>query len=216
MQNIILKQFVPCETKPNIVYRKVNCKHWEVNGDCATRCKLKNKDVSIGDCKRCDVIDPIETLPQKLNERTHPLIRDMKEKLPQYNAFKVNGEPKTEEEKSFAEKAKSYASAEASQILQGKISQEAFEKRKATCMACEYRVAFAKEQKDEIGWCKGGCGCSVGNPRAALSQKLYMPTLSCPKGKFGPEKGEGFNVADAADSVKGIITSVKNLFEKDK
>jgi hypothetical protein len=43
-----------------------------------------------------------------------------------------------------------------------------------------------------------------------------MPTLSCPKGKFGIEKGTGFNVTDAVDSAKGIIKSVKNLFEKDK
>lgn len=210
-----MKQFVPCETNPSVVYRKINCKHWIINNECQSYCSIKNKNTSFMDCKSCDIREPFVSVQENVNEKSHPFVNQMKQKIPQYNAFKVK-HPTTEEEKSFAEKAKSYASAEASQILQGKISQEAFEKRKATCMACEYRVAFAKEQKDEIGWCKGGCGCSVGNPRAALSQKLYMPTLSCPKGKFGPEKGEGFNVADAADSVKGIITSVKNLFEKDK
>lgn len=124
--------------------------------------------------------------------------------------------PEKVEEPSFAKKAKSYVKAEASQVLEGKVSEEIFEKRKQFCMSCEHRVEQHKTYKDSIGWCKGGCGCSLGNPRAALSQKLYMPSLSCPKRKFGPEKGEGFNVSDATDSVKGIISSVKNLFEKDK
>lgn len=214
MSNISLKQFVICETNQSKIYRKINCEHWNLNSSCKTHCKLKEKDVSLFECRQCDVRKPL--IEEKTaNTKTHPFVQQMRDKLPQYNAFKA---PTAEElqEKTFAEKAKSYAAAEASQMLQGKVSQEAFEKRKAICMSCEYRVAFAKEHKDEIGWCKGGCGCSVGNPRAALSQKLYMPTLSCPKNKFGPEKGEGFNISDAADSVKGIITSVKNLFEKDK
>jgi hypothetical protein len=43
-----------------------------------------------------------------------------------------------------------------------------------------------------------------------------MPSVSCPKKKWGIEKGEGFKVADTLDSIKGVATSVKNLFEKDK
>ena len=98
-------------------------------------------------------------------------------------------------------------------MFTGKISQEIFEKRKSICMSCEHRVAKAKDKEDEIGWCKGGCGCSIGNPRAALSEKLYMPTLSCPKKKFGPEKGVGFNVSDALNSIKGLATAVKSNLE---
>jgi hypothetical protein len=43
-----------------------------------------------------------------------------------------------------------------------------------------------------------------------------MPKWICPMGKFGKEKGEGFNVSDAANSVKGVFTSVKNLFNKEE
>jgi hypothetical protein len=41
-----------------------------------------------------------------------------------------------------------------------------------------------------------------------------MPTLSCPKGKFGVEKGAGFEISDAVDSAKGILTSAISIFKK--
>jgi hypothetical protein len=41
-----------------------------------------------------------------------------------------------------------------------------------------------------------------------------MPDLTCPLNKFPKEVGEGFNTADALDSVKGIIQSVGDLFKK--
>jgi hypothetical protein len=217
MTNISLKQFVVCESDTTKAYRKINCTYWNIeNSTCGAHCKLKSKEVSFLECRTCDVREPLHVEKEITNKRTHPFVQQMRDKIPQYNAIKKPTTEQIEEQKSFIEKAKSYGTAETSQMIQGKVSEEIFEKRKAICMSCEYRVAFAKEQKDSIGWCKGGCGCTVGNPRAALSQKLYMPTLSCPKKKFGPEKGEGFNISDAADSVKGIITSVKNLFEKDK
>lgn len=177
----------------------VDCKHWSVDvTKCQTICSLKViNNPSVTDCSTC---------PHRESYKTR-LILESKE---------VESQEEQIEEKPFMEKAKSYAKAETSQMVQGKVSHEIFEKRKSICMNCEYRVPKTREFVDEIGWCKGGCGCSVGNRRAALSQKLYMPTLSCPKGKFGPEKGEGFNVSDVVDSVKGIVTSVKNLFEKDK
>lgn len=218
MNPISLKQFHICETNNNVVYKKINCKHWSVKDDsCSQHCTLKNIECGHKVCSSCAEREPIQISPPPKNPRTHPFINEMKEKLPQYNVYKPQT-PSEESvnEKSFVEKAKSYASAETSQMVQGKVSKKVFEKRKNICMSCEYRVPIAKEKKDEIGWCKGGCGCTVGNPRAALSQKLYMPTLSCPKGKFGPDTGEGFSISDAVDSVKGIITSVKNLFEKDK
>jgi hypothetical protein len=117
---------------------------------------------------------------------------------------------------SFIEKTKNYFKAESSQALLGKVSEKIFKKRKQICMACEFRISSAKNATDSIGWCKGGCGCSVGNPRAALSQKLYMPTLSCPKGKFGKEEGRGFSVEDAVDSGKGFFKSLASLIKGQK
>jgi hypothetical protein len=219
MRVVTLNQFKICETNDSVSHIQINCKHWNLeNESCKPFCKLKNTNVNFPTCRGCQERDPIVDPFQNKNDNTHPFVKQMREKLPQHNAYKVVNEEKqnSEEEKSFTEKAMSYGAAETSQILQGKVSNEVFEKRKKICMSCEFRVPEAKKIKDEIGWCKGGCGCTVGNPRAALSQKLYMPTLSCPKKKFGPEKGEGFNINDAKDSVKGIITSVKNLFEKDK
>ena len=170
----------------------VDCKHWSVDTDrCKTDCSLNViNNPTVTDCSKC---------PKRESYNTK-VILESKE---------INLSDK-EEEKSFIEKAKNYTKAETSQMFQGKVSQEIFEKRKEICMSCEFRVQEAKGAKDEIGWCKGGCGCIVGNPRAALSQKLYMPTLSCPKKKFGAEKGSGFNIPDSLDSVKGILTSIKN------
>lgn len=214
MKNVTLPQYHICNNNSK-AHIKINCKHWIVKDEtCTPFCNLKNVNCNLYDCKKCEERDPISDPRKNKNDTTHPFVKEMREKLPQHNAFKIT-ESKVID-KSFTEKAISYGAAEASQIIQGKVSQQIFEKRKEICMACPYRVNESNNGKDEIGWCKGGCGCSVGNPRAALSQKLYMPTLSCPKGKFGVEKGDGFNITDAADSVKGIISSVKNLFEKDK
>lgn len=189
----------------NIAYSGVDCKNW--------RLKNRSPDCSLGlDLNQCS------SCPSKISRKgdfKNPPIFVL---TIQETEKKIEEEIKTKkiEEPSFVQKAKSYVKAEGSQVISGKVSEEIFEKRKSICMACEYRVSEHKTYKDSIGWCKGGCGCGVGNQRAALSQKLYMPTLSCPKKKFGPEKGEGFNVSDAVDSVKGIVTSVKNLFDKDK
>ena len=117
---------------------------------------------------------------------------------------------------SFSQKATSYSKAEASQIFQGKVSEEVFEKRKALCMECPARVNV-KPETESIGWCKGGCGCTIGSTRAALSQKLYMPNISCPLKKFGPEQGSGFNIKDAINSVTGIATAIQEtITDKDK
>jgi hypothetical protein len=182
-------------------YDIVDCKNWRINNSIPD-CSLK---LDLNQCNSC-------TAKQSRNGdyKNPPIfvitIKNTEEKI------------KKEEirEPTFIEKAKSYVKAETSQMALGKVDEETFEKRKAICMSCEYRVQSHKTYKDSIGWCKGGCGCSLGNPRAALSEKLYMPTLSCPKKKFGPEIGKGFNIKDAADSVKGVAKSIVNLFEKDK
>jgi hypothetical protein len=42
-----------------------------------------------------------------------------------------------------------------------------------------------------------------------------MPDLVCPLNKFPQETGQGFNVSDAIDSVKGAVQSVISLFKQD-
>lgn len=179
----------------------VDCVYWNINtSECKAICSLKViNNPTILDCSKCP----------KRTSYNLPKIGENKETLSESETQEVLNI-------SFAEKTKNYIKAESSQMFSGKVSQEVYEKRKLICMSCDFKVSEAKENKDEIGWCKGGCGCTIGNPRSALSQKLYMPTLSCPKGKFGTEKGTGFNINDAADSAKGLITSVGNLLKKDK
>lgn len=113
------------------------------------------------------------------------------------------------EDKSFIDKAVSYAKIESSQLFHGKVSKEIFEKRKESCITCT-RLMNPTPETEEIGWCTT-CGCSANNPRAALSNKLWMPDLECPLNKFPQEKGEGFNVTDAANSAKGTIQSLISL-----
>jgi hypothetical protein len=177
----------------------INCIHWRAL-NYVPKCKI---GLDASKCLECP--SRISHYQNYLNQQNIPYTK------PQEVAV-----PENKSQKSFIEKAKAYMKAEGSQALQGKVDDDVFEKRKNICISCSHLVKAKGDTKDSIGWCGGGCGCSVGNPRAALSQKLYMPTLSCPKGKFGVEKGSGFKVEDAVDSAKGIITSVKNLFEKDK
>jgi hypothetical protein len=190
MTNIHLNQLYSCDNQH--FYKKINCKHWSYNKTaCDLVCSLKNINPSEKDCRSCSDRDPVD-----LN------IKDIK------ILSKVEYSPNPTESK-----IRSYAKAEVSQFTQGKVSEEIFNKRKEHCMSCERRKNPHPEG-ESIGWCTS-CGCGI-TPRAALSQKLYIPTISCPLNKFGPEKGEGFNAKDAIDSVKGIATSVKSLFEKDK
>lgn len=197
MSKKILPILVECTISGNKI-NTLNCKHWSFDDrSCTVSCKIKeteNPDFLF--CSNCKKREPYST------EEVPEL---KKEDLIDHSA-----------EPSFVQKAKSYVKAEASQAFSGKVSSEVYQKRKETCMSCEYRVNNIKHLTDEIGWCKGGCGCTVGNPRAALSEKLHMPSLICPKNKFGTESGVGFNIKDAKDSVKGFAKSVKNLFEKDK
>ena len=190
MKNIHLNQLYSCDNKH--YYKKINCKHWAYEKQsCNSVCSLKNINPSNKDCFECSDIEYID-----LNVDHKSITKVEHSENPVKEA-----------------KIKSYAKAEVSQFTQGKVSEEMFNKRKDFCMSCERRTNPHPEG-ESIGWCTN-CGCGI-TPRAALSQKLYIPTISCPLQKFGPEKGEGFNAKDAIDSVKGIATSVKSLFEKDK
>jgi hypothetical protein len=231
--NPILPKVIPCKNH-TINSPVINCVHWDTDQECNTSCSIdviKNPDFNF--CVKCDKRKSLESShaePSRLvNENiiVSEIKKDIDLKIKKLRDKAQEGIKKGAElkkqmksEKSFIEKASSYLKAESSQATQGKISKENFEKRKEICMNCEFRVnniplPNKQPNHDSIGWCKGGCGCSVGNPRAALSEKLYMPTLRCPKGKFEEEKGEGFKVSDTLDSAKGIIKSVKSLFTKE-
>jgi hypothetical protein len=108
------------------------------------------------------------------------------------------------------DKAQKYISAETSQFIQGKVDDEIYNLRKSKCMDCQFRVNNISTVSDEIGWCTG-CGCGIGSERTKLSIKLRMPSLFCPKGKFGAAMGSGFKIADAKDSIKGVVSMIKNL-----
>lgn len=177
----------------------INCVHWRAI-DYIPKCKI---GLDASKCLECP--SRVSHYQNYLNKQNIPYTKPEEITIPD-----------NESKKSFIEKAKAYMKAEGSQALQGKVDDSVFERRKNICTSCPHLIKSKGTAEDVIGWCGGGCGCAVGNPRAALSQKLYMPTLSCPKGKFGAEKGSGFKVEDAVDSAKGILTSVKNLFEKDK
>lgn len=204
---ILIPKMVHCTVNGEYI-NNVNCQNWSVDhSSCKTNCSINHvANPTLEDCKKCDLRKSYRGKKViEIDDKT----RNMKIIDLEHTSVEQPKEPK------FMEKAKNYIKAETSQVLQGKVSKEVFEKRKAICMECPYRINGVKGKQDSVGWCKGGCGCSVGNPRATLSQKLYMPHISCPKGKFGTEKGEGFNASDAKDSAKGIIQSVKSLFRKD-
>lgn len=107
-----------------------------------------------------------------------------------------------------------YLKAETSQIIQGKVSEEIFEKRKNICLSCD-KMKNIQPESESIGWCTA-CGCGW-KSRAALSKKLHIPTLQCPLEKFGQEIGTGFNLKSAVESISGIATSIKEtIIDKDK
>lgn len=215
MQNISLPQVVRCKNK-SVAYAKVNCLHWNIDaeGDCSQFCKLKNKNITFQDCQICDVREQIEDL----DIRVKSLAQQMRERTPQYNYYSKENIDKIKKQmepqnKSFLEKAAQYAKTEGSQLVNGKVSEKVFEKRKALCMECPRRMNPTPES-EPIGWC-ATCGCSAKNPRASLSNKLWMPDLVCPLNKFSQETGEGFNVSDAVNSVTGAVQSVISLFKSE-
>lgn len=214
MPTISLPQYVFCdpEIKEGKGFQKINCEHWNISnesGDCNQQCTLKNKQINIVECSRCTERKP--TIQQNVSF-SQSLAEQMRTKLPQHNFYDIEEIKKQNKGNTagFIQKAMSYANAESSQFLRGKVSDEVFEMRKSHCMSCPRRVD-ANRDVDPIGWC-GACGCGTKNPRAGLSTKLWMPQIPCPMNKFGPEKGTGFNVNDAFNSVKGAADSLKTLF----
>lgn len=215
MERLIKNEVALPKTVQCMVFGKdlsvINCQHWSANvNECTSVCRINAKEnPSIADCAACTHRKTFEGMKKIVYDESSNEIQILN-----IDQQEIKEETKPEPEPSFAKKAKNYIKAETSQLIEGKVSEEIFEKRKAICTSCQFLVKTTKNAKDSIGWCKGGCGCTVGNPRAALSQKLYMPSLSCPKGKFKKEEGKGFNAEDAKDSANGFIQSVVNLFKK--
>lgn len=210
MTPISLKQFVLCKNNTDISFPQVNCVHWAVKETekCNSYCTLKQKNVGLSICTTCSERKPI--FDSKKNFGALPPQQQLKQLLPQvpYIAETVDNN-----DDSFTTKAKKYSTAEASQFIQGKVSEEVYEKRKTICMECPHK-SNPKPDEESIGWCKK-CGCGSKNTRAALSNKLWIPAVDCPLKKFGKEVGKGFNASDALDSVKGTIQSIGNLFMKE-
>jgi len=211
MTPISLKQFVPCKNNSEIAFPQVNCTHWAVKETetCTSYCTLKKRGVGLAFCTTCPERKPIFDPKKHINM---PLPQQqLKELLPQVpyitETFDNNDD-------SFATKTKKYANAETSQFIQGKVSEEVYEKRKAICLECPHK-SNPKPDEESIGWCKK-CGCGSKNTRAALSNKLWIPAVDCPLKKFGKEVGKGFNTSDAIDSVKGTIQSIGSLFKKEE
>jgi hypothetical protein len=200
--DIFLNEYYHCDSgngNTRIDRQKINCKHWSTDSSgCEIKCALNVlNNPKWTDCLKCE-------------KRERVVDFDKSKFAPK----KLSSEQVRIQEPSLLKKVISYGKAEASQFINGKVSDEIYNKRKETCLACDYKLNPVPET-EPIGWCKGGCGCKVGNPRAALSQKLYMPTIACPLKKFGPEVGNGFNVVDAFDSLKGAATAINETIKPD-
>jgi hypothetical protein len=154
IQNIFLPDRYNCNTKN--FKKKINCEYWSIDEEsCTTKCSLKNINPSTTDCGLCKERKELVSLT------ISPPIRKTS-----------NSTPIIPKQPSFIQKAVSYAKAETSQMFNGKVSEEIYNKRKEICLACDYKVN-PLPQTEPIGWCKGGCGCKI-SP-AILSEILAAP-----------------------------------------
>jgi hypothetical protein len=196
MTNIFRQKHYQCGSS-SIYNEEVNCIHWKSNNEtCTHTCNLNLfANPSVKDCMSCQ---------QRVSYPHDILADDIKtNKFTQVTVNNANTSI-------TFDKAKQYISAETSQFLQGKVDDEIYNERKSKCIECPFRVNNINGAIDEVGWCTG-CGCGVGNDRSRLSVKLRMPSLFCPKGKFQAAMGAGFKISDATDSIKGIVSMIKNL-----
>lgn len=211
MTPISLKQFVPCSKNTSVVFPHINCSYWSLKEDesCVSYCNLKETGVGIKVCSSCKERKPL--VNTKSNYGMPSPVQELKDLLPHIPQV---AESYHNNDDSFIKKATKYSTAEASQVIQGKVSEEVYEKRKNICLECPHK-SNPKPDEESIGWCKK-CGCGSKNKRAALSNKLWIPNIDCPLKKFGKETGKGFNTADAIDSFKGAVQSIGSLFKKDE
>jgi hypothetical protein len=204
MTNLYQKTLYDCKQQSEsyvISQQKINCEHWFVDeSSCTTNCSLNvvNNPTAIN-CNSCSQRKPVAEVLVDITKENKPIEVKYPEPL---------GTP------SFTQKTIMYSTVEGSQFFGGRVSNRVYKKRKSICMGCPRRMNPTPD-KEEVGWCTT-CSCGTKNPRAALSNKLWMPKAYCPLKKFGPESGNGFNIKDAMNSVKGFVQSVKNLFNHNK
>jgi len=204
MNNLYQESLYDCKPNgPNFVItkQKINCEHWSHDEiTCNTSCSLNVvNNPTPKDCNSCLQRKSVPEVKVEITNNNKPVELKYPEPI---------GTP------SFKTKAVEYSTVEGSQFFEGRVSDRVFKKRKSICMTCPRRMNPTPD-KEDIGWCTT-CSCGTKNPRAALSNKLWMPKAYCPLKKFGPDKGNGFNVKDAINSVKGFVQSVKNLFDSKK
>jgi hypothetical protein len=84
----------------------------------------------------------------------------------------------------FAQKALSYAKAEASLLVKGPVGVDELVRRLETCNACDHLKRA--EEPGKLGWCTK-CGCGE-KSRAELTVKGRMPAASCPFGLWRNEE----------------------------
>lgn len=204
MNNLYQESLYDCKFNNStfiVTKQKINCEYWSHDEiTCNTSCSLNVvNNPTPKDCNSCLQRKSVPEVKVEITNNNKPV--ELKYPEP-------TGTP------SFTTKAIKYSTVEGSQFFEGRVSNRVFKKRKSICMTCPRRMNPTPD-KEEIGWCTT-CSCGTKNPRAALSNKLWMPKAYCPLKKFGPEKGGGFNVKDAINSVKGFVQSVKNLFDSKK
>jgi len=225
--NISLNQFERCFYNRNIFKNKINCAHWSLNKSCSDYCLLKKEETNIKKCSECNLREEIGG--SNIGQTIQSSIQDLRKKFPQTNVFNPsvnlinqseknlnnqNIEDNEDNKQSFLQKAVSYGKAEGSQLFSGKVSLEVYEERKNICKECPNKTN-PKPDQEELGWCTK-CGCSSRNPRAALTNKLWMPSFECPIKKFGKSSGTGFNAKDALNSIKGAAEAIVNTIEEQK
>ncbi len=198
MDNTFRKKLYGCSTH-NFKNPEINCTEWSVNNEtCKTSCSLNLFDSpTLHNCMDCK---------KRISHSKEVLEED--EKNYKITNLTINSKPQIN-----VKNVSNYLNAESSQLLQGQVPDDVYEKRKQFCMGCEYKVNNINNRSDEIGWCTS-CGCGIGTERTKLSIKLKMPALFCPKGKFNSEFGKGFNFKDANNALKGVVSTIKNLIDK--
>ena len=105
-----------------------------------------------------------------------------------------------------------YLQIEASNILEGRVSEEVENARKAICEQCNLRLPVIRDTRaaDGFGWCSA-CTCGA-TQRALLLTKIQMPKSRCPltPAKWTEANGTGATAQDAISAVKGVTETIKN------
>ena len=139
----------------------VNMQNGGVENLCNQSCK-QGHEISSEQCNGCkDFLSPYTEKNRKRSSQTS-----------------AAAEPSaTVSEHSYIDKIKSWAKAEISGVVEGKLDDEAYGLRIATCKACS---AFEPVTVGNgVGWCKDcGCGRTL---MAQMSPKARLPKATCPK-----------------------------------